>query len=254
MLHGSCLCGAVRYEIDGPLRGALNCHCSMCRKAHGAAFRSRAAVRSEHFRFTAGEGLVTDHESSPGTFRGFCSRCGSPLRSRFTDHPDWLGLPLGTLDDDPGVRPAMHVHVASRAPWFDITDDLPQHPGAPPAPATSAQDRPQPASGANEHTHDNDLRALSRDQLAAEVRRLRQAIREHRDAVGHDLCWHQPDLWSLLPEKVAPRLLVPEWPQFMRGCIRYRQSLDEQAPEAPRSRAEFAPKEAAPDPRDTRPE
>lgn len=86
---------------------------------------------------------------------------------------------------------------------------------------------------------DNELQAMSHDELVAEVRKLRQAIRQHRDSSGHDLCWHHPDLWSLLPEKVEPRLQVPEWPQFMRGCIRYRQSLDEQAPNAERSVKEF---------------
>jgi hypothetical protein len=86
---------------------------------------------------------------------------------------------------------------------------------------------------------DADLDALSRDQLIVELKRLRQAIREHRDASGHDLCWHHPALWELLPEKIVPAVAVPAWPQFMRGCIRYRQSLDEQAPDAPRISTEF---------------
>jgi hypothetical protein len=84
-------------------------------------------------------------------------------------------------------------------------------------------------------TLDDDLDALSRDQLVAEVRRLRVGIRAHRDASGHELCWHHPALWALLPEPVTPEIAVPEWPQFMRGCIRYRQSLDTQAPQAPRT-------------------
>lgn len=82
---------------------------------------------------------------------------------------------------------------------------------------------------------DDDLGGLSRDQLVVEVKRLRAGIRAHRDGTGHDLCWHHPALWSLLPEKSDPIPVVPAWPQFMRGCIRYRQSLDEQAPDAPRS-------------------
>jgi len=86
---------------------------------------------------------------------------------------------------------------------------------------------------------DADLDALSRDQLIVEVKRLRRAIREHRDATGHDLCWHHPALWELLPEKMIPAVAVPAWPQFMRGCVRYRQSLDEQAPGAPRIGTEF---------------
>jgi len=86
---------------------------------------------------------------------------------------------------------------------------------------------------------DEDLDAMSREQLIQEARKMRMAIRHHRDARGHDLCWHHPDLWALLPDKVAPDIEVPAWPQFMRGCIRYRQSLDEQAPDAARTGSEF---------------
>ena len=86
---------------------------------------------------------------------------------------------------------------------------------------------------------DVDLDGMSRDRLLAEVRRLRGAIRTHRDSVGHALCWHQPALWDLLPERAGPQLTVPDWPQFLRGCLRYRQSLDEQAPGAPRTTDEY---------------
>jgi hypothetical protein len=82
-------------------------------------------------------------------------------------------------------------------------------------------------------TMDEDLRAMDRDALVAEVKRLRAGIRQHRDSTDHELCWHHPDLWALLPEKTDPVIAVPPWPKFMRGCIRYRQSLDEQAPGAP---------------------
>jgi hypothetical protein len=126
MLRGSCLCGHVTFEIDGQVSSALNCHCSMCRKAQGAAFRSRARVNAHEFRFTSGEELVTWYESSQGTHRGFCRQCGSPILSRFDHSPRYFGLPLGTLDDDPGIRPGFHVFVASKAPWHVITDDLPQ--------------------------------------------------------------------------------------------------------------------------------
>jgi len=81
---------------------------------------------------------------------------------------------------------------------------------------------------------DEDLEQLTREQLVAEVKKLREGIRGHRDMSEHELCWHHPALWSLLPEQTDPLPTVPEWPQFMRGCIRYRQSLDEQAPDAPR--------------------
>lgn len=86
---------------------------------------------------------------------------------------------------------------------------------------------------------DDDLAALSHDQLIAEVKRLRDGIRRHRDSSGHELCWHHPELWGLLPEKTDPLPTVPDWPQFLRGCLRYRESLDEQRPQAPRSTEDF---------------
>lgn len=82
---------------------------------------------------------------------------------------------------------------------------------------------------------DADVESMSHDQLAAEVKKLRQGIRAHRDSTLHELCWHHPTLWSLLPDRTDPPPVVPTWPQFLRGCIRYRQSLDEQIPNAPRS-------------------
>ena len=86
---------------------------------------------------------------------------------------------------------------------------------------------------------DDDLDTLTRHELIAEVKRLRAGIREHRDSTGQELCWHHPKLWGLLPERTHPQPSVPAWPQFMRGCIRYRQSLDEQLSEAPRTTAEY---------------
>ena len=86
---------------------------------------------------------------------------------------------------------------------------------------------------------DDDLELMDREALVAEVRKLRAAIREHRDATGHALCWHHPAMWSLLPEKVDPAVAVPPWPKFLRGCVRYRQSLDEQVPGAPVHDKEF---------------
>jgi hypothetical protein len=82
---------------------------------------------------------------------------------------------------------------------------------------------------------DTDLDSMSREQLVAEVEKLRAGIRAHRDATKHELCWHHPALWGLLPEKTDPVPVVPTWPEFIRGCLQYRQSLDEQAPAAPRT-------------------
>ena len=86
---------------------------------------------------------------------------------------------------------------------------------------------------------DDDLEALDRNALIAEVRRLRAGIRAHRDSSGQELCWHHPQLWGLLPERTDPLPSVPAWPQFLRGCIRYRESLDRQLPAAPRNADEL---------------
>ena len=86
---------------------------------------------------------------------------------------------------------------------------------------------------------DEDLETLSREQLIVAMRQLRAAVRAHRDASVHDLCWHHPALWALLPEKPSAAIAVPAWPQFMRGCIAYRESLDQQAAAAPRMHEEF---------------
>ena len=121
----------MRYEVTGRPTGALHCHCSMCRKAHGAAFRSRAAVPAANFRWVQGEALLSGYRSSPGTTRTFCRVCGSNLISVFDDRPEVLGLALGTLDDDPGIRPGLHIFVGSKAPWYEIADDLPQYEALP---------------------------------------------------------------------------------------------------------------------------
>src|SRR4051794_13973586 len=109
----------------------------MCRKQHGAAFRSRARIEKGDFKRVQGEDLVTFYESMPGTFRGFCRVCGSPIINKFDERSYsalWrpasvseYGVARATLDDDPGVRPLAHMFVASKASWFDITDDLPQY-------------------------------------------------------------------------------------------------------------------------------
>ena len=80
---------------------------------------------------------------------------------------------------------------------------------------------------------DDDLLTKTREELVAEAKRLRAGIREHRDASGHDLCWHHPQLWGLLPEPIPPDIAVPPWPKFLRGCVKYRESLDRQRPDAP---------------------
>ena len=127
MLRGGCLCGGIRYEIVGPVGTSVFCHCSMCRKFHGSAFRARLAVPKSSFRFIQGEDLLTRYRSSSDTVKTFCRICGSPMVNSWDPEPDNYGLAMGSLDDDPGVRPVCHIFVGSKAPWYEITDDLPQY-------------------------------------------------------------------------------------------------------------------------------
>lgn len=128
MIHGSCLCQGVRFEIRGELGRSSHCHCSMCRKAHGAAFGTYAAARAEDFRVTAGVELIARYRSSPGVVRTFCAHCGSTLQFLSDKLPGIIDIALGVLDDDPGIRVPHHIFVASKAPWVEITDGLPQYP------------------------------------------------------------------------------------------------------------------------------
>ncbi len=86
---------------------------------------------------------------------------------------------------------------------------------------------------------DEDLKNMGPGELLAEIKKLRRGIRKHRDSTGHNLCWFHPDLWNLLPEKYDMKISVPDWPQFMEGCVRFRKSLDDQLPGTPRTNEEF---------------
>jgi hypothetical protein len=126
MLEGGCLCGGVRFRVTGKLGPAGFCHCQQCRRASGSAFAANAPVRTRYFALTAGEALVSEYESSPGKYRAFCRRCGSPVYSRRDAEPELRNLRLGTLDGDPDRRPLAHVWVDSKAPWYEISDALPR--------------------------------------------------------------------------------------------------------------------------------
>jgi hypothetical protein len=127
-LEGGCLCGGVRYRIAGKLGPAIYCHCNKCRRASGSAFAANAPVRLRYFEIAAGAELVREYESSPGKFRAFCGRCGSPLYSRSDADPETRRIRLGTLDADPGRRPLAHFWVSEQAPWHEIHDALPRYP------------------------------------------------------------------------------------------------------------------------------
>jgi len=122
---GSCLCGAISYEISAEPALILHCHCGMCRKAHGAAFATYAYVSPESFHWRAGEEILSRYESSPGIERHFCSRCGSQLGATYAGI-SIFGFTLATLEDRAGLRPSEHIFADSKAPWHEITDALPQ--------------------------------------------------------------------------------------------------------------------------------
>ena len=129
-IEGGCLCGKVRYEISGPLFNADHCHCSMCRRQHGAAFATYAEFHPGDFEWISGEDLVKVYETMPGVGWCFCRECGSTLAG--TDEGKITTVTLGTVEGDPGVRPESHIFVGSRAHWHDIHDDLPQFEERPP--------------------------------------------------------------------------------------------------------------------------
>lgn len=126
MITGRCECGEIRFEADGDIEEFSHCHCSQCRRVHGAAFATFATVATESFRLIAGERSAREYQSSPNNFRTFCAICGSSLFMRGTEYPDEVYLSMGAVDGAPKLPKAFHIYVASKAPWHDITDDAPQ--------------------------------------------------------------------------------------------------------------------------------
>ena len=129
-IEGGCLCGEIRYRIDEPLSQAGSCHCSMCRKAHGAAYATFAGVKPGTAHWTSGTDSLAVYASSEQGRRCFCKHCGSQLGAVENGELRWLAL--GTVDGDPGVRPEANIFVGSKAPWHEIADGLPQFEGYPP--------------------------------------------------------------------------------------------------------------------------
>ena len=126
MLTGHCLCGKVQYEISRTPVAMMYCHCEECRRATGSSLNTSIFVRREDFQLISGQSLVASHETSPDNIRHFCSGCGSPLFKFFPQPAGMMTVRAGTLDSDPGVRPAGHIWVSEKAPWFEIADGLPQ--------------------------------------------------------------------------------------------------------------------------------
>ena len=124
---GGCLCGAVRYVFDAEPRVTVACHCSSCRKATGSAFGTWTLIAKERFRFTSGEDELCEFQSSDHARRLFCKTCGTTLGNLTTRRPGFIHLAAGTLERPPALRIDLHCYTASKAPWFEITDQRPQH-------------------------------------------------------------------------------------------------------------------------------
>jgi hypothetical protein len=128
MLEGSCLCESIRYEIRSEPIVMYHCHCGTCRSASGASFATNILVAADAFSVIEGREKLASFESSPAKRRWFCSRCGSPIYSHADATSHVVSVRCGTLRSDPGLRPSWHAYVATRAPWTELCDGLPQMP------------------------------------------------------------------------------------------------------------------------------
>lgn len=126
-VRGSCLCGAVHFEVTAPFSSMSHCHCSNCRRQHGSAYATYCETAAAAYRILSGAECILSYASSPGILRRFCGTCGAKLSFHSADAPARVWIAAGALDDDPGVRPSFHIFTASRAPWHEITDELPRH-------------------------------------------------------------------------------------------------------------------------------
>lgn len=132
MIHGHCECGLVSYEADCKISDFSHCHCSQCRRLHGAAYATFAEVESSKFRYVTGEEIIKVYASSKDYDRAFCGNCGSNIMVLTKSYPDFLYLSMGAVDGNPDHPAAYHQYVGSKAPWHEITDDADQYESDPP--------------------------------------------------------------------------------------------------------------------------
>jgi hypothetical protein len=125
-LRGQCLCEAVHYAVDDAFVYALNCHCSQCRRATGSAFKPFAGIQRDKLTITQGEERLLRFGDPQAEHDVRCDRCGSLLFSVVRERA-WVHVTFGTLVDTPSIRPSAHIFVGSKAPWFEILDNLPQY-------------------------------------------------------------------------------------------------------------------------------
>jgi len=127
MYTGGCLCGAVRFEIHGPIHNIVHCHCSQCRKAQGSAFATNGIVSADDFKILSGADALTAYESTPGQTKYFCKTCGSPIMSKTESRPAQIRVRLGTIESDNEERPIANIFVTSQENREEITGNLPQY-------------------------------------------------------------------------------------------------------------------------------
>jgi hypothetical protein len=127
MYQGSCLCGSVKFTLDGPITDIIHCHCSLCRKASGSAYATNGFVLTKDLTLFDDDNSLTFYESSPGKRKFFCKACGAPIFSSNSQSPDKYRLRLGVLDSDITERPISHNFITSRANWEQLDSDLPHY-------------------------------------------------------------------------------------------------------------------------------
>lgn len=124
---GECLCGGIKYEVQGEIGPIQLCHCSRCRRAQGSAYAANAVIKTADFFLSVGQDLIKEFASAPDKMRAFCSNCGSPIYSRMPSKPEVMRLRIGTLSTPLEKRPSAHIFATSKAEWDEITDDIPQY-------------------------------------------------------------------------------------------------------------------------------
>jgi hypothetical protein len=124
MITGRCECGSVQYRVDGEINDFSHCHCSQCRRLHGAAFASFGGVARSDFRYLSGQSDLATYVSSESHARVFCRNCGSNILVDLESEPESLYLAMGTVDGDPRLPPGYHIFVGSKAPWHQFDDQL----------------------------------------------------------------------------------------------------------------------------------